>query len=170
MKLQLFGCVLIAVIGLLAACAKNTPANPTVTKTVTSSHAPPVHRFDRIGLSTADIGDAFTTTIGVVSGIAEEANPILAPFGAAAGIIVIPIKIGIKHVVVEMGKTVPQANVMGNTVSALGTCSNAMVIAGAAGPAAVATGALCALIYNREAKRSYRETTGRNIDGSRVLQ
>ena len=162
--------MLIAACSLLAACTNKAPINPITTRTDTSLLAPPVHRFDRIAISAADVGDASTTTIGIVSGVAEEANPITRSLGAGAGLAIIPLKIGIKHVIVEMGRTIPQANVAGNTVSALGTCSNLMVIAGATVPSAIATGAICALIYNREAKRSYRETTGRNIDGSLVIQ
>ena len=170
MRVEGLGCVLIAVSVLLAACTSNPSTGSTAQRTDTALLATPAHRLDRIALSVADIGDASTTTIGLVSGVAEEVNPIVRPFGAAAGLAIIPVKIGLKHVIVGTGKTPAQANVWGNTAGSLTTCSNASVIAGATLPTALAAGAICAAIYNREAKRSYREITGRNIDGSWVIE
>lgn len=171
----------------LSACAKNEQAKasassmpsgtyhadvqPEAPEVRQSASAKPVegarveHRLDRVRLGFGDYADSATTAYGLWTNVAEEANPIFAPFGDAVPLLALPAKYGIKKLIVSGGTTPARANV---TVEALGTlaaCANIATVSGAAAPPALVLGVICGAIYNNTMQKNYEAETGRTLDG-----
>lgn len=106
-------------------------------------------KSNELKLSFPDMGDALTTTVGLVSNMATEINPILSPFGSLAGLASIPIKMGIKQALVNSGKSSARSQSVVDRVSVISTCSNIMVLAGVALPVSLLSGIVCAKEYNK---------------------
>lgn len=106
--------------------------------------------------------------MGVWSGVASEANPLIAPFGNAAPLAAYPIKYGMKKVIVGIGATPAQANLSVETSSMAGTCANIATIAGAAPQVAIPIGILCGIAYNKKTRQNYERETGRRITGELI--
>lgn len=147
---------------------KKGPEKSLETGPEKSTEKEKLHRLDRIGVSFGDVSDAGTTAVGLWSGVASEANPILAPFGDAAPIVMIPLKLGLKHGVHKLGATKARANLTVDSAGILAACANIMTLSGAAMPVALATGMACGTVYHRKASRDYERATGRTIDGAVV--
>jgi hypothetical protein len=104
---------------------------------------------NELRLSFPDMGDALTTTVGLVSNMATEINPALSPFGNLAGLASIPIKMGIKQALVNSGKSPARSQYLVDRVGVISTCSNIMVLAGVALPVSLLSGIVCAKEYNK---------------------
>lgn len=126
------------------------------------------HRMDKIGLGLGDAADAGTTAIGLWTNAAEEINPILAPAGAAAPVVVLPLKYGAKKALHAAGTTAARANYSVDTAGALAACSNVAVLAGTALPPALAFGAACYMAYGQYLRDQYELDTGHTLDGKPV--
>ncbi|WP_417480744.1 hypothetical protein [Maricaulis maris] len=127
------------------------------------------HRLDKVRLGPGDHGDALTTGYGIWSGVATEANPALAPFGDALPLVVLPIKFGLKKLLVAGGTAPARANVTIESVGAIGTCSNIAVLSGAAFAPAISLGLFCAMVYGDVLTKGYEKDTGRTLDGAPTM-
>lgn len=107
-------------------------------------------------VAAADIGDAVTTGYGIFSGLAREANPILAPLGDALPFLAIPIKYGLKKVLIAGGMEAAKANRSVETGGAVGTCANIATLAGVAPPVAVPVGLACGIAYSKTSEEKLR--------------
>ncbi|WP_027234242.1 hypothetical protein [Leisingera caerulea] len=171
----------------LSACAKNEPAKtaarsapsgtyqavvpPEAPEARQSASAKPVegarveHRLDRVRLGFGDYADSATTAYGLWTNVAEEANPIFAPFGDAVPLLALPAKYGLKKLIVSGGATPARANVSVEAVGTLAACANIATISGAAVAPALVLGVVCGVIYNNSLQKNYEAETGRTIDG-----
>ncbi|SDI93798.1 hypothetical protein SAMN04488245_13221 [Alloyangia pacifica] len=133
------------------------------------TEAATIHRLDKVRLGPGDHGDALTTGYGIWSGVATEANPVLAPFGDAVPLLVLPVKFGLKKLLVAGGTAPARANVTIESVGAIGTCSNIAVLSGAAFAPAISLGLFCAIIYGDMLTKGYEKDTGRTLDGAPTM-
>ncbi len=124
------------------------------------------HKLDKVRIGPGDLGDMGTTAYGLWSGVAEEANPILAPFGDAVPFVGIPVKYGAKKLQTSAGIAAPKANVSVESFGALGTCANIATISGAAVAPALAVGGVCWGAYKHMSRLDYEKTTAHRLDGT----
>jgi hypothetical protein len=124
------------------------------------------HRMDRLRLGPGDWGDMGTTAYGLWTGVAEEANPVLAPFGDAVPVVGLPLKYGLKKFQVNRGHTPAQANSSVESIGAIGTCANIATVSGAAMAPALAVGGVCWATYKHMSRVSYEKATAHRLNGT----
>jgi hypothetical protein len=110
----------------------------------------------RVTLKGPEYADAATTAVALARGLAEG-NPLFAWSGAAAPVVGLAGKFGMKHLLVANGFTVEQADYSLGITSTLAACSNVAVMAGAAAGAGLAAGAVCAVVYAKRHPAPKRE-------------
>lgn len=99
-------------------------------------------------IASPDLADAGTTAVAMSSGLTET-NVLAASAGPAAPVALLVLKFGAKAALIKAGVKPKAANHGVETMSALGACANIMTIAGAAPPAALLGGMICAVAYFR---------------------
>lgn len=121
-----------------------------------------VHRLDqpRI-LAVPEIADAGTTAIGLWgTGNLVEANPLFTSFGDFAPLAILGARVGARKAMLAGGMKPAYVNLINETSAMVGVCNNIAVLAGAQSGVGLALGVGCAVFYNLEARRSYKEATG----------
>ena len=103
--------------------------------------------IDRVRVGPGDLADMGTTAYGLWSGIAVEANPILAPFGDAVPFVGTVLKYGVKHGLVAAGATPRQANMSVEIPGMGAACWNVSILAGAAPHIGFGLAVICGMIY-----------------------
>lgn len=128
----------------------------------------PAHdRMDRVRLAPADFADAGSTAVSLASGLVEV-NPIAAAAGNAAPLALIPLKYGVKKVMVASGVTPARANWIVETAGTFATCNNLVALSGGVPPVAIGVGIICGVIYAEQSKYKYERRNARSLDGIRV--
>jgi hypothetical protein len=128
----------------LSACA--SPDGTTYADRIEAGKATGLS-IDRVRVGPGDLADMGTTAYGLWSGIAAEANPLLAPFGDAVPLVGTALKYGAKHGLVATGATPRQANMSIESSGMGAACWNAAIIAGAAPPIGFGLAVICGMIY-----------------------
>ena len=111
----------------------------------------------RIGAG--DLADAGTTFIGLSNGF-TEANPLFALCGPAAPVCGIGGKVLMKGLLIELGMTHLDANLIIEEFGAGAACLNVVTLAaGSLHPAGFIVGIICAVVYDKQFRKLHPETT-----------
>lgn len=133
----------------------------------TALKVPDRDRMDEVRIGPADFADAGSTAVGLASGLVE-ANPIAAAAGNAAPLVLIPLKYGVKRVMVASGVTPARANWLVETAGTFATCNNLAALSGGVPPVAIGVGIICGVIYAEQSKSRYERRNSRSLDGVSV--
>lgn len=97
-----------------------------------------------------DYADAGSTAIGISQGLTEM-NPVIGVAGdAAAPVVSLVVKAGVREFMLSQGYTLCEANRVVGAGSALGLGNNIAVLAGASNPVGLAVGAVSAVVYHQQ--------------------